>query len=102
MDRTKTAELLNTYFRTPETQLTADQLNVCDNAIDLGNRSPTDPNVQYMGSLNEEVVTAAGEDGTEIDPNATYDLPTATATPAPDASGADSGSSDPSSADDAA
>ena len=100
--RQETADLLNTYFRTPETQLTADQLNVCDNAIDLGNRSPTDPNVQYMGSLNEEVVTAAGEDGTEIDPNATYDLPAATATPAPDASGADSGSSDSSSADDAA
>ena len=34
-----------------------------------------------MGSLNEEVVTAAGEDGTEIDPNASYDLPTATAPP---------------------
>ena len=100
--RQETADLLNTYFRTPETQLTADQLNVCDNAIDLGNRSPTDPNVQYMGSLNEEVVTAAGEDGTEIDPNASYDLPAATATPAPDASGADSGSSDSSSADDAA
>lgn len=100
--RQEATDLLNTYFRTPETQLTADQLNVCDNAIDLGNRSPTDPNVQYMGSLNEEVVTAAGEDGTEIDPNASYDLPTATATPAPDASGADSGSSDPSSAADAA
>ena len=100
--RQEAADLLNTYFRTPETQLTADQLNVCDNAVDISGRSPTDPNVQYMGSLNEEVVTAAGEDGTEIDPNATYDLPTATATPAPDASGADSGSSDPSSADDAA
>ena len=100
--RQEAADLLNTYFRTPETQLTADQLNVCDNAIDLGNRSPTDPNVQYMGSLNEEVVTAAGEDGTEIDPNATYAPPTPTAPPAPDASGADSGSSDPSSADDAA
>ena len=98
--RQEAADLLNTYFRTPETQLTADQLNVCDNAVDISGRSPTDPNVQYMGSLNEEVVTAAG--GTEIDPNATYDLPTATATPAPDASGADSGSSDPSSADDAA
>ena len=100
--RQEAADLLNTYFRTPETQLTADQLNVCDNAVDISGRSPTDPNVQYMGSLNEEVVTAAGEDGTEIDPDATYDLPTATATPAPDASGADSGSSDPSSADDAA
>lgn len=100
--RQEAADLLNTYFRTPETQLTADQLNVCDNAVDISGRSPTDPNVQYMGSLNEEVVTAAGEDGTEIDPNASYDLPAATATPAPDASGADSGSSDPSSAADAA
>ena len=84
--RQETADLLNTYFRTPETQMTAEELNVCDNAIDLGNRGCTDPNVQYMGSLNEEVVSAAGESGTEIDPNASYDLPEPTAAPTPDAS----------------
>ena len=103
--RQETADLLNTYFRTPETQMTAEELNVCDNAIDLSGRSPTDPNVQYMGSLNEEVVTAAGESGTEIDPNASYDLPAPSPSPAPAESGsagADSAAGGDASADNAA
>ena len=83
--REGTADLLNQYFRTPETQMTADQLNICDSVVDVGNRTPTDPNVQYMGSLNEEVVNSANESGVETDPNATYDLPTET--PAPEGEG---------------
>ena len=79
--RQGTADLLNQYFRTPETQMTADQLNVCDNVVDVGNRAPTDPNVQYMGALNQDVVNSANESGIETDPNATYDLPTETAAP---------------------
>ena len=105
--RQGTADLLNQYFRTPETQMTADQLNVCDSVVDVGNRTPTDPNVQYMGTLNEEVVDSANESGVETDPNATYDLPTET--PAPegeDGSGAsdstDSSDSSSDEADDAA
>ena len=104
--RQGTADLLNQYFRTPETQMTADQLNVCDSAVDVGNRTPTDPNVQYMGALNQDVVNSANESGIETDPNATYDLPTETA--APEGEGTDAsdstGSSDSSTdeADDAA
>lgn len=104
--RQGTADLLNQYFRTPETQMTADQLNVCDNVVDVGNRAPTDPNVQYMGALNQDVVNSANESGIETDPNATYDLPTETA--APEGEGTDAsdgtGSSDSSTdeADDAA
>ncbi len=104
--RQGTADLLNQYFRTPETQMTADQLNVCDNVVDVGNRAPTDPNVQYMGALNQDVVDSANESGIETDPNATYDLPTETA--APEGEGTDAsdstGSSDSSTdeADDAA
>ena len=79
--RQGTADLLNQYFRTPETQMTADQLNVCDNVVDVGNRAPTDPNVQYMGALNQDVIDSANESGVATDPNATYDLPTETAAP---------------------
>ena len=100
--RQETADLLNTYFRTPETQVAADQLNVCDNVLDISGYSPTDPNVQYMGSLNEEVVNAAGENGTEIDPNASYDLPSPSASPAPDDSGTADGDVGTSSQDNAA
>ena len=104
--REGTADLLNQYFRTPETQMTADQLNICDSVVDVGNRTPTDPNVQYMGSLNEEVVNSANESGVETDPNATYDLPTET--PAPegedgsDTSDSTDGSDSSDEADDAA
>ena len=100
--RQGTADLLNQYFRTPETQMTADQLNVCDNVVDVGNRAPTDPNVQYMGALNQDVVNSANESGVATDPNATYDLPAET--PAPEEGSESTGSSDSSTdeADDAA
>ena len=87
--RQGTADLLNTYFRTEETQVPAEQLNICDDVVDVGNREPTDPNVQYMGALNQDVVNAAGESGVETDPNATYDLPSPSASPSPDASGSE-------------
>ena len=87
--RQGTADLLNTYFRTEETQVPAEQLNICDDVVDVGNREPTDPNVQYMGALNQDVVNAAGESGVETDPNATYDLPSPAASPSPDASGSE-------------
>ena len=108
--RQGTADLLNTYFRTEETQVPAEQLNICDDVVDVGNREPTDPNVQYMGALNQDVVNAAGESGVETDPNATYDLPSPTVSPSPDASGSEGtdstentdGSGSSSSEDDAA
>ena len=108
--RQGTADLLNTYFRTEETQVPAEQLNICDDVVDVGNREPTDPNVQYMGALNQDVVNAAGESGVETDPNATYDLPSPSASPSPDASGSEGtdstentdGSGSSSSEDDAA
>lgn len=101
--RQGTADLLNQYFRTAETQMTADQLKICDDVVDVGNREPTDPNVQYMGTLNQDVVESANESGIETDPNATYDLPTASPTPEGDGSGStDSSDSSSDEADDAA
>lgn len=99
--RQGTADLLNQYFRTPETQMTADQLNICDSAVDVGNREPTDPNVQYMGTLNQDVVESASESGVETDPNATYDLPTASPTPEGEDDGSGSTDSSDSSSDEA-
>ena len=100
--RQGTADLLNQYFRTPETQMTADQLNVCDNVVDVGNRAPTDPNVQYMGALNQDVVNSANESGVATDPNATYDLPAETPAPEEGSESTDSSDSSSEETDDAA
>lgn len=100
--RQGTADLLNQYFRTPETQMTADQLNVCDNVVDVGNRAPTDPNVQYMGALNQDVIDSANESGVATDPNATYDLPAETPAPEEGSESTDSSDSSSDEADDAA
>lgn len=100
--RQGTADLLNQYFRTPETQMTADQLNVCDNVVDVGNRAPTDPNVQYMGALNQDVIDSANESGVATDPNATYDLPAETPAPEEGSESTDSSDSSTDEADDAA
>ena len=82
--RQETADLLNTYFRPAESPVAADALGICDGIIDVSGRTPSDPNVQYMGTLNEDVVSAAEESGATDNPDAVYDLPTATATPSPD------------------
>lgn len=100
--RQGTADLLNQYFRTPETQMTADQLNVCDNVVDVGNRTPTDPNVQYMGTLNQDVIDSANESGVATDPNATYDLPAETPAPEEGSESTDSSDSSSEETDDAA
>lgn len=100
--RQGTADLLNQYFRTPETQMTADQLNVCDNVVDVGNRTPTDPNVQYMGALNQDVIDSANESGVATDPNATYDLPAETPAPEEGSESTDSSDSSSEETDDAA
>ena len=99
VDRTKTAELLNTYFRTAETQVAAEELGVLDTAVDVSGYSSTDPNVQYMGGLNEEVISSAQEGGVEIDPNAVYETPAPEPTPDPNAASEDGSTEDGSAAD---
>ena len=99
VDRTKTAELLNTYFRTAETQVPAEELGVLDTAVDVSGYSSTDPNVQYMGGLNEEVISSAQEGGVEIDPNAVYETPAPEPTPDPNAASEDGSTEDGSAAD---
>ena len=89
--RNETADLLNSYFRTADNQVPADQLGICDGAIDVSGRTPSDPNVQYMGTLNENVVTAAEEEGAAENPDAVYDLPEPSPSPDPAAA---SGSTD--------
>lgn len=100
--RQGTADLLNQYFRTPETQVAAEDLNICDNVVDIGNRTPTDPNVQYMGALNQDVIDSANESGVATDPNATYDLPAETPAPEEGSESTDSSDSSSEETDDAA
>lgn len=100
--RQGTADLLNQYFRTPETQVAAEDLKICDNVVDVGNRTPTDPNVQYMGALNQDVIDSANESGVATDPNATYDLPAETPAPEEGSESTDSSDSSTDEADDAA
>lgn len=100
--RQGTADLLNQYFRTPETQVAAEDLKICDNVVDVGNRTPTDPNVQYMGALNQDVIDSANESGVATDPNATYDLPAETPAPEEGSESTDSSDSSSEETDDAA
>ena len=81
--RQETADLLNEYFRENTGPVDASQLNIAgDNGLfDLSGLTASDPSVQFMGSLNEEISNAQqtnnidGSDTTDV-----YD----TATPAPD------------------
>ena len=81
--RQETADLLNEYFRENSGPVDASQLNIAgdDGLFDLSGLTASDPSVQFMGSLNEEISNAQqtnnidGSDTTDV-----YD----TATPAPD------------------
>lgn len=97
--RQEAADLLNTYYRENTGPVDASKLQVVDNVLDISGRSPSDPNVQFMADINEQVNDAADESGVDTSSEYVYDTPT----PAPegDASsteegtdGADSASED--------
>lgn len=97
--RQEAADLLNTYYRENTGPVDASELQVVDNVLDISGRSPSDPNVQFMADINEQVNDAADESGVDTSSEYVYDTPT----PAPegDASsteegtdGADSASED--------
>ena len=76
--RQETADLLNEYFRE-----NTGQLNIAgdDGLFDLSGLTASDPSVQFMGTLNEEISDA--QQTNNIDGSATTDVYD-TATPAPD------------------
>lgn len=78
--RQETADLLNTYYRENTGPVDASELQVVDNVLDISGRSPSDPNVQFMASLNEEVTDAIEESGEDTGNEYVYDTPT----PAPE------------------
>lgn len=60
--RQEDADLLNQYFRENTGFVDASELQLCDDAsvlgFDLSGYTATDPNVQYMGQLNQEAAGA--------------------------------------------
>ena len=81
--RQETADLLNEYFRENTGPVDASQLNIAgdDGLFDLSGLTASDPSVQFMGTLNEEISDA--QQTNNIDGSATTDVYD-TATPAPD------------------
>ena len=81
--RQETADLLNEYFRENTGPVDASQLNIAgdDGLFDLSGLTASDPSVQFMGTLNEEISNA--QQTNNIDGSATTDVYD-TATPAPD------------------
>ncbi len=81
--RQETADLLNTYYRENTGPVDASELGICDgdNAPDYSGRSPSDPNVKFMGELNAEAADAMENnnlDGSGTNINAgefVYDVP---------------------------
>ena len=108
--RQETADLLNTYYRENTGPVDASELNIKDDVLDVSGMTPTDPNVQYMATLNENVVDAvdSGKADIGISDEYSYDLPEPTPTPdagttdGTDAADGSSDSTDSSESDNAA
>ena len=86
--RQETADLLNQYFRENTGYVDAANLNVRDDVHNLSGYSASDPNVQWMGTLNSEIADA--QQNNNIDGSLTtdvYDVPD----PAADGQTADDG-----------
>lgn len=100
--RQETADLLNTYYRENTGPVDASELQVVDNVLDVSGVSASDPNVQFMASINEQVNEAAAESGVDTSSEYVYDTPTAA--PEGDASSTEDGgdSADSASEDNAA
>lgn len=82
VDRQGTADLLNTYFRENLGPMDPSALGVRDDLVDVSGRTPTDPSIQFMGSLNEEIVDAQQNDN--IDNSVTTDVYDVTSSEATD------------------
>ena len=72
--RQETADLLNEYFRENTGPVDASQLNIAgdDGLFDLSGLTASDPSVQFMGTLNEEISDA--QQTNNIDGSATTDV----------------------------
>lgn len=75
--RQETSDLLNTYYRENTGPVDAGELQVVDNVLDISGRGPSDPNVQFMASINETVTDAIAESGEDTGNEYVYDTPTA-------------------------
>lgn len=100
--RQETADLLNTYYRENTGPVDASELQVVDNVLDVSGVGASDPNVQFMAAINEQVSDAAQESGVDTSSEYVYDTPTAA--PEGDAASTEEGtdSADSSSEDQAA
>lgn len=100
--RQETADLLNTYYRENTGPVDASELQVVDNVLDVSGVGASDPNVQFMAAINEQVNDAAQESGVDTSSEYVYDTPTAA--PEGDAASTEEGtdSADSSSEDQAA
>lgn len=97
--RQETADLLNTYYRENTGPVDASELQVVDNVLDISGVGASDPNVQFMAAINEQVNDAIAESGEDTSSEYVYDTPTAA--PESDATSTEDGS-DASSEDQAA
>lgn len=100
--RQETADLLNTYYRENTGPVDASELQVVDNVLDVSGVGASEPNVQFMAAINEQVNDAAQESGVDTSSEYVYDTPTAA--PEGDAASTEEGtdSADSSSEDQAA
>lgn len=74
--RQETADLLNTYYRENTGPVDASELQVVDNVLDVSGVGASDPNVQFMAAINEQVNDAAQESGVDTSSEYVYDTPT--------------------------
>lgn len=69
--RQQDADLLNQYFRENTGPVDASELELCDSVseigFDLSGYTPTEPNVQFMGSLMEEQAEAQADPNMNLD-----------------------------------
>ena len=75
--RQETADLLNTYYRENTGPVDASELQVVDNVLDISGVGASDPNVQFMAAINEQVNDAIAESGEDTSSEYVYDTPTA-------------------------
>ena len=91
-----------TRIRSPSRRQPGRRRGVSAAGSTASHSTPTNPNVQYMGALNQDVIDSANESGVATDPNATYDLPAETPAPEEGSESTDSSDSSSEETDDAA
>ena len=75
--RQETADLLNEYFRENTGPVDASQLNIAgdDGLFDLSGLTASDPSVQFMGTLNEEISTHSRQTTLTVRPQRMFMIP---------------------------